>query len=111
MCRNLHLHKQHSYWDSRAVLGGAGAAWSINGWYLVILAQFVAVLGGTGALGVGSQNASIYRRARIYTGGLATLVLGQYWVVLFGTLWYWVNNGSDCSVLGGTVSAFSGSWY
>ena len=74
MCRNLHLHKQHSYWDSRAVLGGAGAAWSINGWYLVILAQFVAVLGGTGALGVGSQNASIYRRARIYTGGLVTLV-------------------------------------
>ena len=77
----------------------------------MILAQFVAVLGGTGALGVGSQNASIYRRARIYTGGLATLVLGQYWVVLFGTLWYWVNNGSDCSVIGSTGSAFSGSWY
>ena len=40
------------------------------------------------------------------------MVLGQYWVVLFGTLWYWVNNGWDCSVLGGTGSEFSGSgWY
>ena len=40
------------------------------------------------------------------------MVLGQYWVVLFITLWYWVNNGWDCSLLGGTESEFIGSgWY
>ena len=37
------------------------------------------------------------------------MVLGQYRVVLVGSLWYRVSMGQDCFVLGGTKSVLSGT--